>query len=355
MKRPHQIIIYGSYGYTGTVIVEECKNRNLDVLLAGRDSDKLKKQSDQIGFPYEAADVKDPSALKILLQKGRLVIHCAGPFQHTAKQMVEACLEAGTHYTDITGEYLVFELLAGYNDKAREKNITIMPGTGFDVVPSDCLALHLKKQLPTATHLQLAFMASKGGVSRGTAKTMVEGLGVGSTIRSGGKLVDIPLGEKVIDVNFGSFQTNALCIPWGDISTAWRSTGIPNIEVYTAVSDKTIRYAKLSRWFNWVMRSKVVKNFLTKKIDSRPAGPDEQKRTQGRSYLWGKVWDKEGKTAEARMETLSGYLLTARTAVFIAEKILGQNPKSGYFTPAQYFGSDLILEIEGTIRTDLSN
>jgi short subunit dehydrogenase-like uncharacterized protein len=353
MKRSHQVIIYGSYGYTGTLIVEELKKRNLNVLLSGRDSGKLKKQSDQSGFSFEAADINDHSALNNLLQKGQLLIHCAGPFQHTARQMAEACFETGTHYTDITGEYPVFELLAGYDDRAKAKNILIMPGVGFDVVPSDCLALHLKKQLPTATHLQLAFTASKGGVSRGTAKTMVEGLGAGSTIRKEGRLIDIPLGERVIDVNFGSFRTNALCIPWGDISTAWRSTGIPNIEVYTGMSDKTIRYVKLSRWFNWVMKSRFIKNFLLKKIDARPAGPDEQKRTQGRSYLWGKVWDQDGRTAEARMETLSGYLLTARTAVFIAEKIVNQTPRSGYFTPAQYFGSDLILEIEATIRTDL--
>jgi short subunit dehydrogenase-like uncharacterized protein len=353
MKRPHQIIIYGSYGYTGRLIVEECKNRNLHILLSGRDSDKLKKQSDQSGFPYEVVSVDDHSALTNLLQKGELLIHCGGPFQHTAKQMADVCLKTGTHYTDITGEYLVFELLAGYDEKAKAKNIIIMPGVGFDVVPSDCLALHLKKQLPTATHLQLAFTASNGGVSRGTAKTMVEGLGVGSTIRKEGKLVEVPLGEKVIDVDFGSFRTNALCIPWGDISTAWRSTGIPNIEVYTGVPDKTIRYAKLSRWFNWAMKSRFVKNFLLKKIDARPAGPDEQKRAKGRSYLWGKVWDKDGRIAEARMETLSGYLLTAQTAVFIAEKLLTQTPRAGYFTPAQYFGSDLILEIEGTIRSDL--
>ncbi len=103
-----------------------------------------------------------PPALKNLLKKGAVVIHCGGPFQYTAKAMADACLETKTHYTDITGEHQVFELLAGYDQKGKAAGIMIMPGTGFDVVPSDCLALHLKNRLPSATHLQLAFTMSKG-------------------------------------------------------------------------------------------------------------------------------------------------------------------------------------------------
>lgn len=344
----YQVILYGSYGYTGELIAAECKAKELHVLLSGRDAVKLARQSDQVGYPFEPVDINDHKALVNLLRKGQLVIHCGGPFQYTAKQMAEACLETGTHYTDITGEYPVFELLSGYDHKAKTCNILIMPGVGFDVVPSDCLAVKLKDRLPGATHLQLAFSMSKGGLSRGTFKTMIESMGYGGMIRQGGNLVPVKLGDKVMEIDFGAFKTKALCIPWGDIATAWRSTGIPNIEVYSGVPEKTIYVAKVSRWFNGLLRQRWIKNYLLKKADERQSGPNHETREKGRSYLWGKAWDDRGHIVEARLETINGYSLTAKTAVLIAEKILTNKVRAGYFTPAQYFGEDLVLEIEGT-------
>ncbi|MBL7870126.1 MAG: saccharopine dehydrogenase NADP-binding domain-containing protein [Cyclobacteriaceae bacterium] len=350
--RETTIILYGSYGYTGKLVAKECKAKNLNVILAGRNKEALQKQSDETGYPFEVVDVSETAALKNLLAKGIVVIHCAGPFRHTANAMANACLETKTHYTDITGEYQVFELLADYDQKAKSVGITIMPGTGFDVVPSDCLALHLKNRLPTATHLQLAFTMSKGGLSRGTKKSMTEGLGEGGQIRVNGKLTHLELGAKSMEVDFGSFKTPALCIPWGDISTAWRSTGIPNIEVYTGATTSMIKNAKRTRYINWLMRMRWVKNFMLKKIDKQKPGPSDEKRESGRSFLWGKVWDASGKEVESRLETVSGYTLTAITATVIAEKILGGNFKSGYQTPAMAYGSDLILEVSSTKRTD---
>ena len=353
MKNSSLIVVYGSYGYTGKLIVQLCRSKNLEVRLAGRNEEQLKKQSDQSGYPYTVVDSQDVAGLKKLLATAAIVIHCGGPFRYTAKIMSEACLATKTHYTDITGEYLVFESLPLLDKQAKDLGITIMPGTGFDVVPSDCLALHLKNRLPSATHLQLAFTMSKGGLSRGTSKSMTEGLGDGGLIRKDGKLTRIAMGEKILEIDFGAFKTKALCIPWGDISTAWRSTRIPNIEVYTGATDKMISSAKMSNYINWLLRMRWVKNYMLRKIDKKPAGPSDEKRESGRSFLWGKVWDDVGKESISRLETVSGYSLTAKTAVLIAEKILKGNFKVGYQTPAMAYGPDLILEIESTKRTDV--
>lgn len=348
------IIIYGSYGYTGTLIVQECKAKNLNVILAGRKREALQQQHEQTGYPFEVLDVNDKPALLGLLQKGSMVLHCGGPFIYTAKAMVDACLETKIHYTDITGEYQVFEMLADeYDVKAKQAGIMLMPGTGFDVVPSDCLALHLKKKLPSATHLQLAFAMSKGGLSRGTKKSMTEKLGYGSLIRKNGVLTSIPIGKKWMEIDFGPLKTKTLNIPWGDISTAWRSTGIPNIEVYAGATDNMIKNAKRSNYFNWLLRQRWVKNFMLRQIDKQSSGPNDETRETGRAYLWGKVWDDSGKSCESKLETLSGYALTAKTAVLIAEKILAGNCKAGYQTPAMMYGEGLILEIGTSKLADL--
>lgn len=345
--REFEILVYGSYGYTGKLIVDECRKLNLKVLLSGRDADKLKSQSEGTHYPFEAVSMDQPEALRKVVSKAQVVIHCAGPFKQTARQMAEACLETQTHYTDITGEFEVFEMLAGLDQQARQKGIIIMPGTGFDVVPTDCLAVHLKNRLPTATHLQLAFAMTKGGVSRGTARTMIEGMGHGGMIRQNGKLIPIALGDKVLRVDFGPFTRNTLCIPWGDIATAWRSTGIPNIEVYTAVPDRTITMARVTKYFNWLLRTRWIKNFLRSKVDARPAGPDQELRQQASMYLYGTAWNGDT-VVKAQMKTSNGYVLTASAATLIAKRLLTPGNRSGYFTPAQYFGENLILEVPGT-------
>ena len=352
MNNP-KIILYGSYGYTGNLIAQECRSKNLDVILSGRNAEALQKQSERMNYPYEVVDIQDNVALKNLLAKGKVVIHCGGPFQYTAKAMASACIETKTNYTDITGESAVFELLAKLDDQAKQAGITVMPGTGFDVVPSDCLALHLKNRLPSATHLQLAFASSGGGFSRGTSKTMAEGLGYGSMIRKDGKLTTVPTGSLTKEINYGPFKIPSLNIPWGDISTAWRSTGIPNIEVYIGSNEKQIAYAKRSNYINWLLRLRWVKDYMLKKIDQKPAGPSDEKRAKGKMYLWGKVWDGTGKESSARLETIDGYTLTAKASVLIAEKILNGNLKTGYQTPAMAYGAGLIMELPLTKREDL--
>jgi short subunit dehydrogenase-like uncharacterized protein len=344
------IILYGSYGYTGRLIAEKCRAKNLKVILSGRDRHALEIQSRETGYPFEVVNLDDSKALLRLLLNGRLVIHCAGPFQHTAIPMAKMCIQTRTHYTDITGEHQVFEALTAYDVEAKNAGVMILPGTGFDVVPSDCLALYLKNKLPSASHLVLAFKNSQGGMSRGTTRTMIEGLGQGSVVRKNGVLVRTPLGKEVREIDFGPVRARCLNIPWGDISTAWHSTGIPNIEVYMAASDRTISSARMSRYLNWLLRREWVKTFLKKKADQRGAGPSSDKRQSSKSILWGSVSDDAGNSATATVETMNGYTLTANASVLIAEKILNNNFTKGYQTPATAYGPDLILELEDTVR-----
>ncbi|CAN5178589.1 saccharopine dehydrogenase NADP-binding domain-containing protein [soil metagenome] len=349
----NSIVVFGSYGYTGQLIVKELKKNHHNVILAGRDEEKLKHQSEQTGYAYEVADIDNSEALTRLLSKAKIVIHCAGPFRDTAKQMVAACLKTKTHYTDITGEFKVFEHLVLYDSAAKKAGIMIMPGVGFDVVPSDCLALHLKNLLPSATHLQLAFTSLKGGASRGTALTAAEGLGQGSFIRSGGKLVHTPAASNVQQINFGSFTASAVSIPWGDISTAYQSTGIPNIEVFMGMPEKMIKMLKWSNNFTWLLKSKIIKELIKNYINKKITGPSDERRQKGRSHLWGKVWDDKGNSFTSLMETFDGYTLTAKTSVMIAEKIMKSELLPGFQTPAMAYGPELILEVENTKRKDL--
>lgn len=347
-----QFLLYGATGYTGQLIAEYAASFGLKPILAGRSEAKVKALAESLGLEYRVFDLADTAALDAALKETPVVLHAAGPFMFTAKPMLEACLRTGTHYLDITGEIAVFEMAVRMDKKAREAGIMLLPGAGFDVVPTDCLALHLKNRMPDATHLQLAFAGLGGGVSQGTAATMAENLGEGGAMRKDGKIVKVPMGHKSMIVPFRDKSLFVMSIPWGDVSTAYHSTGIPNIETYMGFSPSAYRWVKLQRYFNWLLRTSFVRNIVKKRIKERPAGPTPEQRARSKSFVWGRVSNAEGKVLEAQLVTPEGYTLTALTSLLIAKKVLNGNAPVGFQTPAKAYGEDLILEVEGAERID---
>ena len=257
-------LLYGANGYTGELIIRYAKEYGLTPILAGRREEVLKPLSAKYGYPHKVIDINDRITLCSALKEVKVVIHAAGPFQFTARQMVEACLDTGTHYLDINGDILVFEMLKQFDEKAKEKGIMIMPGVGFDVVPTDCTALLLKKLLPDAIDLKLAFATLGGSISHGTAMTMANRLGNPGLRRKNGKVIPSPLGRKGMWIDFGEKKLFVMSIPWGDVSTAYFTTGIPDIETFTGISPGTLSYFKITAQLQLVITNKSLSEFHQK-------------------------------------------------------------------------------------------
>ncbi len=340
-----QYLLYGANGYTAQIMLGLTNQYGITPILAGRSEEKIKPLADQYGFEYRIFDLADPAQTDAGLRDIKVVLHCAGPFLYTARPMMEACLRNQVHYLDITGEIDVFELAASLNTQALDRGITILPGVGFDVVPTDCIAKMLHEAMPDATHLRLAFANSGGSLSHGTSMTMAEGLGQPGKIRKDGKIINVPLGHKGETIDFGGFKRFCMCIPWGDVSTAYYTTGIPNIEVMTQSSPKAFKMLRWQWAYNWILRTSWSKNRLRSKIATRPAGPTDEKRTKAKSYIWGEVTNAKGEVQRLSMQTLEGYTLTAHTALLICSKILAGEGKPGFWTPAGLFGSAIIHSI----------
>ncbi len=346
MKK-YQIIIYGSYGYTGELIAEESLSKNLTVLLAGRNEQKLKSQSKKTAYPFKAIDLSNPKELVELLKLGEVVMNAAGPFKNTATQMINACIEAGVHYLDINGDVDVFESIKTFDKKAQLANIMLMPGIGFDVVPTDCLAVHLKNKMPDATRLKIAFATIGSSVSHGTATTVASRLGEKALVRIDGKLTPIALGKNGLWVDFGEKRLFTMSIPWGDLSTAYESTAIPNIESYIGVKPKVYRLLKFQGLINWMLRTHVVRMLIQRRIDKKPAGPNFEQRKKSYCYVWAEVSNERGQRLSIRIKTPEAYNLTATASLLIAGKILGGQFATGFQTPAKMYGEKLVFEIEG--------
>jgi short subunit dehydrogenase-like uncharacterized protein len=347
---PLRWMIYGANGYTGRLMAETAAARGLKPLLAGRNEAALKAIAEPLGLRWKALGLDDASALREALREIDAVMHCAGPFSTTCAPMLEACLGSATHYLDITGEIDVFAHCHAQDARAKRAGVLVMPGAGFDVVPTDCLAAQLKRDLPDATHLVLAFEAG-GGPSPGTAKTSVEGLGKGGRVRENGELKQVPLAWKVRYFEREGVQRSAVSIPWGDVYTAYLSTGIPNIEVYMAVPPATVKRLRRLRLLGPLLGLKPVQALLKRGVERRVRGPSDDSRERTATWVWGEATNAAGQRVARRLRTPNGYTLTVSAALGIIERLAAGEVPSGFHTPSQLMGAAYVCTLEGVERT----
>jgi short subunit dehydrogenase-like uncharacterized protein len=342
-------MIYGANGYTGRLAARFAKERHLDPVLAGRHLEPIRALGRDLDCETRTFDLVDPAKVASNLEGIAAVLHCAGPFSATSSPMLAGCLRAGTHYLDITGEIAVFENLHSQDQEIRSAGIVAIPGIGFDVVPTDCLAAMLKRKLPSATHLKLAFMSRYGKLSPGTAKTVAEGLPEGGRIRRDGRIVKVPAAYKVETILFtGELSATAVTIPWGDVATAYYSTGIPNIEVFAGVPEKQIAKMKIPGFMRWLLGLPPAQAFIKAQIGRRVKGPTDEQRARDEMYVYGEVWDDAGRKVAMRLRTREGYTLTAESGVRATQKVVEGRLAPGFHTPSMAFGADYVMELEGT-------
>ncbi|PTB97591.1 hypothetical protein C9994_02170 [Marivirga lumbricoides] len=348
-----EILIYGAYGYTGRLIAQQAMKQAVNVHLAGRNEESLRQVATETGFTYTVISLEEDKKLENLLSSYKVVIHCAGPFSETALPMVKACISSKTHYIDITGEVSVFENIYSFDSQAKEAKIALIPGAGFDVVPTDCLAAHMKERMSDATHLEMAFVGEKTGMSRGTAVTMAKNASQGGYIREKGKLKQVPLAYQIKEVDFPHRKQWCMTIPWGDLMTAYYQTEIPNIKVFSGASKKMLKRIRRFRFLKFLLGIAWIQKSVRKKIENSVTGPSQEHLEKGKTYIIATVKNDKGDTKTSTLITPEAYQLTSLTALKAGLKLITDNSNNiGYLTPAQAFGKDFILEFEKVERED---
>lgn len=341
-------LIYGAYGYTGRLIAEEAVKRGLQPVLAGRNGEKTRRLAENLDLDHRIFSLDEPSALRRALEDADLVLHAAGPYSRTFRPMAGACLEARCHYLDITGEISVLEAAHAMDDRARDAGVLMVPAVGLDVVPTDCVAARAAEALPDASRLDLA-LHSGGGPSRGTARTMVERMGEPGKLRDGGRIVDVRQGSLTRSIPFRDRERLAVCIPWGDVSTAYHSTGIPDIRVFMTFPPSVVRWLNV---FSGLLRIPGLPALASWVVKHTVDGPSEQERQEGRVRIWCEAGNGAGKTVRLEMMTPNGYTFTARSAVSAVERIAAMTSgeeaeRVGFQTPSSVFGAGFVDDIEG--------
>jgi short subunit dehydrogenase-like uncharacterized protein len=342
-------MIYGANGYTGHLVAVEARRRDLMPVLAGRHAGPIEKLAAELGLPMRVFGIEDAPAAAAAIADMAVVANCAGPFAATSAPMIDACLRSRAHYLDITGEIDVFLAAQRRHADAQAAGIVICPGVGFDVIPTDCIAALLKEALPDATHLLLAFDA-RGPMSPGTARTMAQSprLGQrGGRVRRDGLIEEVPLAHSSRRIEFAGGSAIAIAIPWGDLATAWFSTGIPNIETYAVVPRAAATASRVLNWLRPLLAS-TPGQMLLRGLANRASGPSEEQLRAGRSRLWGEVRNAAGQRCTAQLETANGYRLTADGTIMAVQYLLTNAPPGGYYTPSMLLGPRCVEQLPGS-------
>lgn len=345
-------LLYGATGYVGEAMARESVRRGLAPILAGRNAAAVSALAGELRLPHRVAALDDPRAVDAMLDGVAAVLHCAGPFLYTSRPMVDACLRTGAHYLDITGEFPVFEAAAARDAEARRRGVMLMPAVGFDVVPTDCLAVHLKRRLPSATHLTMAFQSQgPSGLPPGTQRTAIELLRFGDRVRVNGRFERATAPRKTRLVDFGGGPVEVTQLTWGDVFTAYYSTGIPNIEEYTVLPSAARQAMGVMDALRPLLGLGWVRALLRRGV--RP-GPSAARRARTVTHVWGEVTDGTGASAAARLHgPEAGVDWTVACALAVVERVLRGEVQAGYRTPAMVYGADLVLACPGVTREEL--
>lgn len=323
-----KLLIYGAAGYTGSMVAEQAKAVGLNVEIAGRDSAKLQKLAERLGLSYRVFSLDEP--LDSALDGVDVLLNCAGPFALTAQPLMNACIEAGVSYLDITAEINVYRLAERLSVQASKAGVMLMPGIGWDVVPTDCLAMHVAKRVRSPQSLRIALQVA-GSMSRGSAISAGEIIGAGLMARIDGRLLATPNAQPQL-FDFG--EGPVLCAPlsFGDLITAWHSTAIPNIAMFVHVTGDA---------------------FPTGDLAQLADGPSAEQRLAQPARAVAEVTGADGTAARSVISTVNGYSYTPLAAVEAASRVLGGNLRHGFATPAQFFGVAFAETVPGTSITDL--
>lgn len=184
------LILFGATGFTGTLVAEHLAAEapaRLSWAIAGRDRAKLEALAERLrglggagaAVRVRVADVGDPESLRALAAGASVVASTVGPFARYGLPVVEACVEGGAHYCDITGEPgFVATMIERYDERARAARLRLVPCCGFDSIPHDLAAWLAARSLLASGPIRVeGFVRASGRLSGGTWTSAIEALG----------------------------------------------------------------------------------------------------------------------------------------------------------------------------------
>ncbi|HTQ03393.1 MAG TPA: saccharopine dehydrogenase NADP-binding domain-containing protein [Polyangiaceae bacterium] len=406
-----RLLIYGATGYTGRLLAAEAARRRLPVVLGARRRDRLESLAEELDLPCRVLGLETPLARKRRLDEDAkrpipgpgapvqpaarpakqpgpndalhgaltdvaVVLNAAGPFAETAMPLARACVKTNTHYVDISGEYDVFRELNELHVHAKERGTSIVPGAGLTVLASDCLirdaVARARERGMLEPHTVRVALSRVPAVSRGSVRTMLDGVRDGVRVLRNGKDEFHPMGTLVRSFTFGAEQAFALgearvctAMSLADTLTAgatacrafqgrWaEQQGVPNVEAYLEASSLERMAYELGGEFALALRSQPLKLVVDRVLAMWPEGPGAEERDEARQQVVVEIEDRYRRGVVARLSTQNSYDFTVQKALELCETLrTTHSDERGVVSPAWVLRSGILHDDETSGSTE---
>ena len=321
------LIIYGATGYTGGLVASYATDLGLNFTIAGRSQNKVKDFASILDVPFLVFNVDDCHVVDSALKGTKVLLNCSGPFLHTAKHLIDACIRNGVHYLDISAELDSYLLANTRDEEAKKAGVMLMPGAGGSVAMFGSLAGRVIQPGQQIKSIDIA-IAVAGPMSRGSAISASETATGGTLERFEGELVNLKSSDLVpfdFDNEKGPVDSFPVTLP--DLVTLWKSTGVPNIRIFAHASG----------------------GFPMGDMALLPDGPTTEEREGNPYQVSIVVTEEDGSVQRAVLHTVNGYTFTSRASVEAARRVVGGEIRAGFQTPASVFGAGFAETIDGSL------
>jgi short subunit dehydrogenase-like uncharacterized protein len=330
-----KIAVYGASGYTGKLVVSELRRRDIEVVLAGRSVERLRRVASETGLTGAAvrpASADDPQALAAAFHDCDAVINCAGPFAAFGAAVVRAAIAAGCHYVDTSAEQVfVKDVFDVFGDEAERAGVAVVPATGYDILPGDFAAHLAGERVEPVEEFTIAYDVNDFGMTRGTLRSAFE------------MLNGAQLGYDDGDWRWQQQpQPRRSSMVFPDRSQEAPVIGWPGCEVVTVPRHVRTRHveavinasAATPEFFELLQTPPDVANQI---IDGFPEGPTEDERSAAAFTILAEAVGADGRLGRAVLHGRDVYGCTAVIAVEGARRLVASGARSGVLTPAQAY------------------
>ena len=337
-------MVYGATGFSGAALSGRLAGAGHNLVVAGRHQGRVRGLAQSLGVSQRTFSLNDPADVQGGLAGVEVLINAAGPFQATARALIEGCLRTGTHYLDLSGEWPVFAMAQHLGPAALAAGVMIMPGVGFSIVVSDCLMAQAARQVPEATLLRVAG-SQPALMSRGSVRSVL-GLIAGSVlVRRDGVLHHLAVGRRRARFNYGGGLRDSIPASLPEVITGQQTTGVANIEVYLEAPMAFDLACRAGAVAAGLLGERALRDTLAPLSAGWPERPSAAAQQRAFNSVVVEAVDPWRRVTRFGMFTGDGYGVTTTTAHAIIEHVLAGQRPPGFQTPAGVYGADFVTDL----------
>jgi short subunit dehydrogenase-like uncharacterized protein len=346
------IWIFGATGLSGRAIARELVRGGADVVLVGRDEDKLAAVGRSIGGSSNQRVVSGLTALVELIdaEKPDVVVNAVGPYGITSLPLARACLAAGAHYVDQANELEPVQQLLELDAEARAREVTLLTGAGFGVLATEALVVELRDGRSPAARAMVAALPAVQQLGSSVLASAVDAIAYGGRRYRDGRLVRRRLGADHERIPLPNAPArDALAVPTGELEATRRASGAGDVLAYSSEVPTGPLVRAVLPAVSALLALRPIRAGIQRLISRVRLTPPA--KTGDVSWAYARLEWADGSRREAWLRTGEGYAFTARVAALAAERLGDGTAVPGAFTPGALFGAELARLAGGEIVT----